>query len=76
MDFPIHIDTIRMGLSISHFKESQVEFSKLWCISVPEGFLILANSAYPDKMQHNAAFQLGLHCWPRFVFRGFQYTKG
>ena len=25
-----------MELSIFHFKGSQVEFSKLWCISVPE----------------------------------------
>ena len=29
MDFPIHMDTITMGLPILHFKGSQVEFSKL-----------------------------------------------
>ena len=29
MDFPIHIDTISMGLSIVNFKESRGEFSKL-----------------------------------------------
>ena len=29
MDFPIHIDTIIMGLSIVNFKESQGVFSKL-----------------------------------------------
>ena len=28
MDFPIHIDTISMGLPIVYFKGSQVEFSK------------------------------------------------
>ena len=33
--------------------------------------LILANSADPDEMQHDAAFHLGLHC-----FMGFQNTKG
>ena len=40
--------------------------------------LILANSADPDKMQHYAAFHLGLHCLPKYMypFRGFQYTKG
>ena len=27
--FPIHIDTISMGLPILYFKGSQVEFSKL-----------------------------------------------
>ena len=37
---------------------------------------ILANSADPDEMQHHAAFHLGLHCLPKYPFRGFQYTKG
>ena len=31
----INIDTISMKLTIVHFKGSQVEFSKLWCIYVP-----------------------------------------
>ena len=39
-------------------------------------FLILTNSADPDEMHHHAAFQLGLHCLPKYLFRGFQYTKG
>ena len=34
MDFPIHIDTISMGLSSLHFL---LEFSVLWCISILEG---------------------------------------
>ena len=29
MDFPIHIDTISMGMHIVYFKGSLVEFSKL-----------------------------------------------
>ena len=37
---------------------------------------ILANSADPDEMLHCAAFHLGLHCFPKYPFRGFQYTKG
>ena len=36
IDFPIPIDTVSMGLSIVHFKGSQVEFSKLRCISFPD----------------------------------------
>ena len=35
MDFPIHIDTISVGLPIVYFKASQVDFSKLRSISVP-----------------------------------------
>ena len=38
--------------------------------------LILPNSADPDEMQHDAAFHLGLHCLPKYLFRGFQSTKG
>ena len=45
MGFPIHIDTISMGLSIVYLKESDVEFSKLWCILFVVS--ILANSAGP-----------------------------
>ena len=38
--------------------------------------LILANSADPDEMQHIAAFHLGLHCFPKYLFRGFPAYKG
>ena len=69
MDFPLHIVTVSMGLPIMYLKGSQVEFSKSWCISVPEDFLISANSADPDEMQHYAAFHLGLHCLPKYLFR-------
>ena len=38
--------------------------------------LILANSADPDEMQHDAAFHLGLHCFTKYPFRGVSNTKG
>ena len=72
MDFPIHIDTISMGLSIVHFKGSQVEFSKLCCIFVPEGCFNVSKQNRPDEMQHYAAFHLGLHCLPKYPLRCFQ----
>ena len=75
MDFPIHIDTISMGLPTLYFKGSHVVISKLRCISM-KVFLILANSADPDEMQHHAAFHQGLHCLTKYPIRGFQYTKG
>ena len=37
-------------------------------------FFILANSADTDEMQLHA-FRLGLHCFPKYPFRGFQYTN-
>ena len=58
-----------------YFKGSQVRITQLWCISVPEDCLYL-NSVDPDEMTYYAAFNLGLHCLSKFLFRGFQYTKG
>ena len=37
---------------------------------------IFANSADPDEMQHFAAFHLGLHCLPKYLFTGMQNEKG
>ena len=67
MDFPIHIDTISMELPILYFYGSQVEVYKLPLKVV----LILANCTDPDEMQHYAAFHLGLHCFPKYLYRGF-----
>ena len=76
MDFPIHIDTISMGMSIVYFKGSLVEFSKLWLFLSLEVVLILAKSADSGEIKHYAAFHLGLHCLPKYPFRGFQYMYG
>ena len=35
---------------------------------------VFANSADPDEMLHYAAFHLGLHCLPKYPFRGFWST--
>ena len=35
----------------------------------------LANSADPGEMSHYVAFHLGLHCLPKYLFRGFGFTK-
>ena len=36
----------------------------------------LANSADPDEMLRNAAFHLGLHSLPKYLFRGLRSPKG
>ena len=38
--------------------------------------LNLAISADPDEMLPYAALYLGLHSLKKYLFRGFQYTKG
>ena len=52
MDFPIHIATIMMGLSIICFKGSQVDFSNKYVLQSLNFEFIIANSADPDEMQH------------------------
>ena len=54
MDFPIHIATTSMGLSIVYFKGSK--FLNYDVSLSLEVVLILANSADPDEMQLYAAF--------------------
>ena len=39
-------------------------------------FFTFTNSVDPDKMQHYAAFHLGLPCLQKNLFRGFSEYKG
>ena len=61
MDFPIHIITISMDLSILYlmghiniYLYVKINFN-------------LANSADRDEMTHYAAFHVGLHCLPKYM---------
>ena len=76
MDFPKHIDTISLGLPIVYYKGLPVEFQNNDIFLSLKIVLILANSEDPYGMLHFAAFHLGLHCLPRYTFRGFRYIKG
>ena len=60
-----------------YIEGSQVIFSKKKYIflSLKIDF-VLANSADPDEMLIYETFHLGLHCLLKYLFRGFQYTKG
>ena len=82
MDNPIHIDIISMELPILSFKgfcvNITIDINTMWCISVPEKYHSLANSADPDDMPPYAAFCLGLHCLPKtkYLFTSIQDFKG
>ena len=41
-----------------------------------EDLFVIANNAGPDEMQQDAAFHLGLQSLPKYLFRGFQSSKG
>ena len=61
MGYPVHIDTIRLELSIlsMYFKPLSVKIYK----NIPA----LTNSADPDEMLLYAALHLGLHCLPKYL---------
>ena len=77
MDFPIYIDTISIKdcplCTLRGHSQNFLNYDLFLSLKI---VLILANSADPDEMQHYAAFHLGLHCLPKYLFRGFQYTQG
>ena len=68
MDYPIHIDTISMDFSIWYFKSLPVKIPLNDVFLSPKIVFILTNSADPDEMLHFVAFNLGLHCLPKFLF--------
>ena len=63
-EFRINLNKIYMLGKISKIGKIQAFFDwEAACIRL---------SVYPDEMQHDAAFHLGLHCLPKYSFRGFQ----
>ena len=76
MDFPIHIDTISMELSLCIIKASWLKILKrLVLLSLKIVFTFL-NSADTDEMPPYAAFHLGLHCLPKYLLTGIKNEKG
>ena len=69
MEYLIKFDTDKSGWSIVHNYNFQN-----YHISLNIDF-VLTTSADPDEMPHDAAFHQGLHCLPKYPFRGFWYTK-
>ena len=85
MEFPIKFDTVKLGWSIVYIEGSLVIISKKniflslkieFVLANSAGFFVLANSADPVEMPHDAAFHLGLHFLPKYPLRGFPVFKG
>ena len=77
MEFPIKFDAVNSGLYIVYIEGSQVLISKRYYISFSEDhFCLPQNSAVPDEMPHYVAFCQGIHCLPRYLFKGFWSTMG
>ena len=70
-----NIDTISMDCPLCTLRDLGNNFLNYDVFLSLKIVLILANSADPDEMQQYAVFHLGLHCLPKYLFRGFQYIK-
>ena len=56
----------------SIFKKcSLVIISKIYSMSVSEDHFVLTNSTDSDLKSLYAVFYLGLHCFPKYPFKGF-----
>ena len=64
MDYPIHIDTNNMDLSILKLKGLPVKISINGVLLFLNIVVIVTNSADHNEMPHCAAFHLCLHLFP------------
>ena len=65
-----------MELFILYFKGLQVKILKNDVFLFLKIDIVLTNSADPDKILPYAAFHLGLHCLPNYLFTRDQGTAG
>ena len=72
MEFSINLytSTISQDCPMCILRGHTLYFPKIF-ISLKIDF-VLTNSADPDEMLHNAAFHLGLHCLPKYPFKGLR----
>ena len=74
MDFPIHACIDTLSIRDCQICTLKLEFSEFWCVlKVCYDF---SKQCRPGKMQHYAAFHLGLCCLQQYPFRGLQFTMG
>ena len=65
-----------MGLPFCTLRDQRWKFLNYdACLSLKIVF-ILADSADPDEMQHDAAFHLGLHCFPKYQIICIRNERG
>ena len=77
MEFSVKLHALKAGWSIGIYYEV-TDYNRIYNIvflSLKISF-VLANSADPNEMPHNAAFHLGHQCLPKYRLRGFRSAKG
>ena len=72
MEYSIKIHTIRQDSSFYILRDLRLQFPRNTDFLPMEIGFVLANSAGPHEMSIYVAYHLGLHCAPKYPFRGFQ----
>ena len=67
----IKLNAVKPGWSIIYQGVTGYNFKKRVVFLSLKNDLFLDNSADTDGMLHYAPFHLGLHCLPKYQFRGF-----
>ena len=76
MDSSFWLDAINLGWSYTYLMVSGYNFQKIlysYCLNM-KIVSTFTNSVDFDEKMHYAAFHLGLHCLPKYSFRGFLNT--
>ena len=76
MDYPIHIDTISMELSILYFKGSHVKISIKCCMSVPEDCFYLGKQCRPGSNATFCSISSGSSLFAKVTIYGYPERKG
>ena len=76
IEFSIKLCTKKSGWSIVYIQGSQVIFTKQHSIFPLKIHSVSENSADPYEISHYVAFNLGLHCLPKYLTRGSRSSKG
>ena len=74
MEYPKHIDTISLGSPFCVLRGHRLKFLNYDEFMLLKIFFIQASSADPDECLY-AAFYLGLHCLPKYLFISISNEK-
>ena len=74
-DFPLHTDTISRDCPLCISLGHTSKFLNFNIFLSPKTVSILVYNEDLDEMPHYAAFHLGLHCLPKYLFIGIQNEK-
>ena len=74
--FSIRLHTIKSGWSTVYTEGTSVMISNFFSFLPLKIDFVTANNGDSGELQLYVAIHQGLHCLPKYLFRGFWSTKG